>query len=123
MNALDVLVLMSRTARTWKEQFGRVIMEAQACGVPVIGSDSGSIPGVVAEGGWVVPEGRSAPLAELLGRLMASPEEVQRARAAGLEQARGRYSVRTVADALADSFRAAAASRRTHRAAAGSPAP
>ncbi len=123
MSALDVLVLMSRTARTWKEQFGRVIMEAQACGVPVIGSDSGSIPGVVAEGGWIVPEGRSAPLAELLGRLMASPEEVQRARAAGLEQARGRFSVRTVADALADSFRAAAAARRTHRAAAGRPAP
>ena len=94
MNALDVLVLMSRTARTWKEQFGRVIMEAQACGVPVIGSNSGSIPGVVAEGGWIVPEGRSAPLAELLGRLMASPEEVERARAAGLDQARGRFSVR-----------------------------
>jgi glycosyltransferase involved in cell wall biosynthesis len=123
MNALDVLVLMSRTARTWKEQFGRVIMEAQACGVPVIGSDSGSIPGVVADGGWIVPEGQSAPLAELLGRLMASPEEVDRARVAGLDQARGRFSVRTVADALADSFAAAAAARRAHRAAMGSPAP
>ena len=44
MRSLDILVLMSRTTPTWKEQFGRVIMEAQGCGTPVIGSSSGSIP-------------------------------------------------------------------------------
>ena len=66
MNGLDALVLLSRTTRSWKEQFGRVIMEAHACGVPVIGSDSGSIPGVVGEGGWIVPEGDAAALGRLL---------------------------------------------------------
>ena len=44
MNALDVLLLPSRTTSRWKEQFGRVIIEAHACGIPVIGSDSGAIP-------------------------------------------------------------------------------
>src|SRR5437763_36927 len=38
---LDVLVLPSHTTATWKEQFGRVIVEALWCGVPVVGSDSG----------------------------------------------------------------------------------
>lgn len=42
--SIDVLVLPSRTTATWKEQFGRVLVEAMACQTPVIGSDSGEIP-------------------------------------------------------------------------------
>ena len=45
--AFDLLVLPSETQPNWKEQFGRVIVEALACGVPVIGSDSGEIPNLV----------------------------------------------------------------------------
>ena len=44
---LDVLVLPSHTTPTWKEQFGRVIVEALWCGVPVVGSDSGEIPWLI----------------------------------------------------------------------------
>jgi len=36
--AFDVLVLPSETQPNWTEQFGRVIPEALACGVPAIGS-------------------------------------------------------------------------------------
>ena len=115
MNALDALVLMSRTAPTWKEQFGRVIMEAQACGVPVIGSDSGSIPGVVANGGWIVPEGDATALARLVERLVEAPGEVATVGAAGRTQAVTRFSVATVANALADAYVAAAAARHKQR--------
>ena len=111
MNALDALVLMSHTTRTWKEQFGRVIMEAHACAVPVIGSDSGSIPGVVADGGWIVPERDPAALAQLLARLATSPAEVTAAGTAGYAQAQTRFALPTVADALANAFVAAAAYR------------
>ena len=115
LNALDALVLMSQTTRTWKEQFGRVIMEAHACAVPVIGSDSGSIPGVVAEGGWIVPEGNAPALASLLARLTTSPDEVAKAGQAGYVQAQTRFALSTVADALADAFIAAAIARRSSR--------
>ncbi len=56
---LDVLALPSRTTPTWKEQFGRVIVEALWCGVPVIGSDSGEIPWLIdlTGGGLAFPEG------------------------------------------------------------------
>ncbi|HLG50047.1 MAG TPA: glycosyltransferase family 4 protein [Chloroflexota bacterium] len=54
--ALDVLVLPSRSTPRWREQFGRVLVEAMACGVAVIGSDSGEIPRVIGEGGLVFPE-------------------------------------------------------------------
>lgn len=74
INALDALVLPSRTTPRWKEQFGRVIIEAHGCGVPVIGSDSGAIPDVVGEGGLIVPEADPAALAHALDRLAASPE-------------------------------------------------
>jgi glycosyltransferase involved in cell wall biosynthesis len=53
---LDAVVVPSRTRPNWKEQFGRVLVEAMACGVPVIGSDSGEIPNVIGDAGLVFPE-------------------------------------------------------------------
>lgn len=80
MNALDVLALPSRTTARWKEQFGRVIIEAHACGVPVLGSDSGAIPEVVGAGGVIVPEQNPGALARALRELQGDPA---RARALG----------------------------------------
>jgi len=68
---LDVLVLPSRTRPNWKEQFGRVLIEAMACGVPVVGSDSGEIPHVIGEAGLIFPEGDVAALRSMLARLQA----------------------------------------------------
>jgi glycosyltransferase involved in cell wall biosynthesis len=66
--ALDCLVLPSRTTRRWKEQFGRALTEAMACGVPVIGSSSGEIPTVIGDAGRIFHEGDHAGLArELYG--------------------------------------------------------
>jgi glycosyltransferase involved in cell wall biosynthesis len=71
---MDVLALPSRTTPRWAEQFGRVLAEALACGVPVIGSDSGAIPWVIGEtgGGLVVPEGRPDALADAISSLRDS---------------------------------------------------
>jgi glycosyltransferase involved in cell wall biosynthesis len=71
----DVLVLPSRTTATWKEQFGRVIVEALWCGVPVIGSDSGEIPWLIelTGGGVVFAEGDRDALAAQLRTLRDSP--------------------------------------------------
>ena len=55
---LDALAVPSLTLPNWKEQFGpRATVEAMASGVPVIGSDSGAIPDVIADAGLIVPEG------------------------------------------------------------------
>jgi glycosyltransferase involved in cell wall biosynthesis len=72
MNALDVLVLPSQSRSFWKEQFGHVLIEAMACGVPVIGSDSGAIPDVIGDGGLVFREGDSEQLCSLLLSCMES---------------------------------------------------
>ena len=74
LGALTALVLPSRTCRNWKEQFGRVLVEAMACGVPVIGSDSGEIPNVISDAGLVFPEDDVDALSETLKALLSSSE-------------------------------------------------
>jgi len=68
---LDALVLPSMTRPNWKEQFGRVLIEAMACGVPVVGSDSGEIPNVIGDAGLVFAEGDAEALQTKLSQLMA----------------------------------------------------
>lgn len=67
--SLDALVLPSRSQPGWVEQFGRVLIEAMACETPVIGSDSGEIPHVIADAGLIFPENDVAALAGHLRRL------------------------------------------------------
>jgi glycosyltransferase involved in cell wall biosynthesis len=66
---IDVLAVPSLTRPNWKEQFGRVLIEAMASGVPVIGSDSGAIPDVIDDAGLITPEGNIAALTEALCKL------------------------------------------------------
>jgi glycosyltransferase involved in cell wall biosynthesis len=66
---IDTLVLPSLTRPNWKEQFGRVLVEAMMSGVPVVGSDSAAIPGVIGDAGLIVPEGDVEALAVALQRL------------------------------------------------------
>ncbi len=67
---LDALVLPSRTRAHWEEQFGRVLIEAMACGTPVVAARSGEIPRVVGDAALLFPEDDARALAEQLARLM-----------------------------------------------------
>ena len=71
LRSFTVLVQPSLTRPNWKEQFGRAVMEAMACGVPVIGSDSGEISQVVGDAGLVVREGNSHALRDAIARTLA----------------------------------------------------
>jgi len=78
LSQFSVLVLPSLTRPNWKEQFGRVLVEAMACQVPVVGSDCGEIPQVIGEAGLVVPEGDAETLRQALARLQADAALRQR---------------------------------------------
>lgn len=95
--SLDVLVLPSRTRWNWTEQFGRVLIEAMACGVPVIGSSAGEIPWVIGEAGLVFPEDREDALREALRRLMEDPALYQSLQEKGRQRVLERFTHQRIA--------------------------
>ncbi|GAA5159564.1 hypothetical protein GCM10011366_21770 [Ornithinimicrobium tianjinense] len=87
LGGLDVLAVPSLTTPGWVEQFGRVVVEAMAAGVPVVASDSGALPDVVGGAGVLVPEGDAVALGAALLRVCREPGLWARLREAGLERA------------------------------------
>jgi glycosyltransferase involved in cell wall biosynthesis len=73
--ALDLIVLPSRGTATWKEQYGRVLMEAMRCGVAAAGSTSGAIPTIIQDPAAIFPEGDVAAMAAVIKRIRACPPQ------------------------------------------------
>jgi glycosyltransferase involved in cell wall biosynthesis len=103
---LDALVLPSLTRRNWKEQFGRVLIEAMACGVPVVGSNSGEIPNVIGDAGLVFPEDNAEALLECLRKLHQNPSLRAELAQRGRQRVLAHYTMRRVAEATVDFYRA-----------------
>jgi glycosyltransferase involved in cell wall biosynthesis len=97
LNAMDLLCAPSRTTPRWKEQLGRMLIEAMACGVPVAASDSGEIPHVVGGAGAVVPEADEDAWRRTLDHLLASPDARAELAAKGLARARDEFALPVVA--------------------------
>ncbi|HET6762235.1 MAG TPA: glycosyltransferase family 4 protein [Longimicrobiaceae bacterium] len=97
LSAMDVLCAPSLTTAAWREQFGRMLVEAFACGVVVVASDSGEIPHVVGDAGLLVAEGDPAALAAVLGALIANPGRRSELAAAGLRRAETEFSTTVAA--------------------------
>jgi glycosyltransferase involved in cell wall biosynthesis len=70
------------TLPTLREPFGLAFLDAMACAVPCVGTRTGAIPEVVADGatGLLVPPDDAAALAAAIAALL---EDVPRARAMG----------------------------------------
>ncbi|MBW4544303.1 MAG: hormogonium polysaccharide biosynthesis glycosyltransferase HpsO [Symplocastrum torsivum CPER-KK1] len=105
INLMSTLVLPSETntqfktltAAGWKEQFGHVLIEAMASKVPVIGSDSGEIPYVIAEAGLIFPERDVAALQKCILSLMEQPELAQKLVRLGYERVMSHYTNQALA--------------------------
>jgi len=93
----DVLAVPSVPVPGWLEQFGRVVVEGQASGVPVVASNTGALPEVVGAAGLLVPPSDPGALAASLTRMLDEPGLWERLRRAGTA-AVGRYSWSSVAD-------------------------
>lgn len=100
LGAFDLLVAPSQTTRRWKEQFGRMLIEAFACGVPVVASDSGEIPFVVGDAGRVVGERDVAGWTAAISELLADPALRGRLAEAGRRRCRERFGADAVARRL-----------------------
>ena len=72
LNCMDILVLPSYKSSNWEEFFGRVLIEAMACEVSVIGSDSGEIPNVIGKAGIIFESKSFDSLRKALERIMGN---------------------------------------------------
>jgi len=108
INLMNTLVLPSETTYKfktltsvgWKEQFGHVLIEAMACRIPVIGSDSGEIPHVIGDAGLVFPEGNVEELTDRLMQLMEQKELAENLGEKGYEKAMEQYTNKALARQL-----------------------
>jgi glycosyltransferase involved in cell wall biosynthesis len=94
---LDVIVLPSLSQPNWKEQFGRILVEAMASGVSVVGSTCGEIPEVIDDAGLTFPEGDCDALASVLDRLARDAALRAELTARGRQRALERFTHRSVA--------------------------
>jgi len=104
LNAMDLLAAPSQTTPRWREQLGRMLIEAMACGVPVLGSDSGEIPFVIADAGIVLPEADVHAWTTTLAALLQNSAQRAELAARGLERAHARFAWPVVARQHLDFF-------------------
>jgi glycosyltransferase involved in cell wall biosynthesis len=97
LNAMNLLCAPSQTTVRWREQFGRMLIEALSCGVPVIASDSGEIPDVLGGAGVVVGERDEQAWACTLGELLGDPTRLENLSCRGRQMAVERYAWQVIA--------------------------
>jgi glycosyltransferase involved in cell wall biosynthesis len=83
----DVFVLPSLL-----EGFGLPLVEAMACGTPIVATRAGSIPEVVGDAGLLVPTMDAAALVDALRRLLDDKQLRETLAARGMQRARGMFS-------------------------------
>ncbi len=73
---------------SWYEGFGVPLLEAMACGTPVVAADNSSLPEVIGDAGFMVRAGDTGALAHAMARLITDPDLRARLVAAGQGRAR-----------------------------------
>ncbi|HXV98214.1 MAG TPA: glycosyltransferase [Anaerolineae bacterium] len=96
-SGLDVLVLPSLTRPNWKEQFGRVLIEAMACDVVTLGARTGAIPEVIGEAGLTFAEGSVEELQSQLQQLIDNVALREELRQKGRQRVKDYYTQAAIA--------------------------
>jgi glycosyltransferase involved in cell wall biosynthesis len=109
LSLFDALILASETRPNWKEQFGRVILEANACETAVIGTESGEIGNVLRStgGGLIVPEANVAELGRAMRELAENPQRTRELALQGAQSVRQKYDQSYLAARFATTIRTA----------------
>jgi glycosyltransferase involved in cell wall biosynthesis len=107
LRTFSILVQPSLTRTHWKEQFGRAVMEAMACGVAVVGSSSAEIPNVVGDAGLLVPEGDAAALRDAIARVLVDRQLRAELGRRGRQRVLGCYTNNRIAEQTVDAYRVA----------------
>lgn len=92
----DVFVLGSAPTVNWREQFGFAVVEAMACGLPVLVGDSGSLPEVVGDPSSLIRPHDPPSLADALAVLGGDEAARRRRGRESRERASELFDVRRI---------------------------
>lgn len=101
----DLFLLPSHTTPTWEEQYGMALVEAMACGLPIVTTRCGAIPEVVGDAGITLPECDVNKMTMAIKNVLTNKAEVVRLFRAGLARAHKYYNAKIVAKQLATLYR------------------
>jgi glycosyltransferase involved in cell wall biosynthesis len=105
INIVDVVVLPSIQTPKFKEQYGRVIQEVMACEKIIVGSNTGAIPELIGEYGYLFKEGDVKILANILRNLIMAPiQDLNRLGSVARQYAVNNLSAQSQARLLINTF-------------------
>lgn len=101
-SSVDMLVHPSEPFQGWEEQYGWTMLQAQACGLPVIATNIGAIGEAVVDGvtGMLVPPKDVSALARAMVTLAHDPLRRNRMGLAGRQHIMATYSHAKIAERL-----------------------
>jgi glycosyltransferase involved in cell wall biosynthesis len=110
MGAADIVVVPSVSTEFWREQYGRVAVEAMACGALVIAARTGALPFLVGDGGVLFEESDAKGLAVLLRQALLEPDRFKDQRQRGTRRAHQELSIGSQAQHVLEVLNQASAS-------------
>lgn len=96
----DIFFLPSRTTPTWEEQYGMALVEAMACGLPIVTTDSGAISEVVGDAGIVLKEKDTSAMSQAIFDLLSNEARLSNLTDQSIARAKSQYDSNEVAAKL-----------------------
>lgn len=96
----DILIAPSLATKTWEEQYGMVLVEAMASGLPIISTNTGAIPEVVGEAGILCEPNNPLQLQKSIEFLLDDGKRREKIGTIGRSRAITRYDAKKTASAL-----------------------
>jgi glycosyltransferase involved in cell wall biosynthesis len=104
MNAADVVLLPSISTPVWKEQYGRVVPEAMACGKILVVSATGALPELVAEAGITFPEKNIEELVKIMRDIILNPDNYKKYNSLAYERAHNYLGIKSQTEIMNNKF-------------------
>ncbi len=70
LNASNCFIHIPKTTKKWVDTFPVAVVQAMACRLPIIGSDSGAVPYQLGDSGYIIPEGNAQALADAMNYVL-----------------------------------------------------
>jgi glycosyltransferase involved in cell wall biosynthesis len=99
-NAADIFFLPSQTTPPWEEQYGMSLIEAMACGLPIVTTDSGAIPEVVGDASIALDQRDVDKMVKTLRDLIQNPGKRAVLSRLSLARARALYDAKIISKQL-----------------------